>query len=98
MTATWPTSTNIAITSDWFGNPAVVLEQETRGFAAPPRSGCAISPDDVWSADILAPPPGRRWAMSHKPFAGNGILTNPSDQGPGDYLSIAGVSAILLFA
>ena len=60
MTATWPTSTMIATTQDWFGNPAVVLEQETRGFAAPPRGGCAISPDDVWWAEIVAPRRGGR--------------------------------------
>ena len=27
---------------------------EIRGFATPPRSGCAVSADDVWSGAILA--------------------------------------------
>jgi len=36
-------------TLSWFGNPAVFLSQETRGFAASPRSECASSSDLVWS-------------------------------------------------
>lgn len=47
--------TSVAFTSlarpySWFGNPAIVLEQETRGFAASPRGECAGSSDHVWSA------------------------------------------------
>jgi hypothetical protein len=51
---------------NWFGNPAVVLEQETRGFATPPRGGCAISPDAVWFAPNIAFPWHRRNRIVHK--------------------------------
>jgi hypothetical protein len=34
--------TIVARRCNWFGNPAIVLEQEIRGFATPPRGGCAV--------------------------------------------------------
>ena len=40
----------LVVNSNWFGNPAVIPDWETRGFATPPRGECAVSPDDVWFA------------------------------------------------
>jgi len=50
----------------WFGNPAVVLEQEIRGFAASPRGECAGSSDHVWSAPTVTTRQERATAMLHK--------------------------------
>jgi len=46
--------TSLARPNSWFGNPAVVLEQEIRGFAASPRGECAGSSDQVWSASTVS--------------------------------------------
>jgi len=58
--------TSLARLNSWFGNPAVVLEQEIRGFAASPHGECAGSSDHVWSASTVTTRQERATAMLHK--------------------------------